>query len=205
MENEPSRHSEGFLSLLALLGQDLNLQQPTPPDLIGRPAAVVCPLVLPHWDCAQSEASLLYIKRSANLRKHSGQMAFPGGAAEAGEDLLTAGFREGQEEVGLRREQSRLIATLPASSTPTGFRLQPFLIATTQSAFQAQPEEVESIHLITLEELMQCPVRLEHREWLGVTYRVIYFDTSTVCIWGVTGRITEIILRHFFDWSPPDE
>ena len=62
---------------------------------------------------------------------------------------------------------------------------------------------MESIHLISVQELMNCPVRVEQREWHGQMYRVIYFDTEAACIWGVTGRITEVLLQHFFGWTLP--
>ena len=171
----------------------------------ARPAAVVAPLILPHWNGGLEEAKLLFIKRAEHLKKHAGQMAFPGGAKEEGDhDLLAAGLREGHEEVGLEPAGTKLLASLPRAFTPSGFFLQPFFVATTQSQYVAQESEVESIHIITVNELLTCPVRLEQREWGGKSYRVIYFDTEQVCIWGVTGRITEVLLTHFFDWKAPD-
>lgn len=192
-----------FIDRLQTLGQSL----PPIEDRIeakGVPAAVLAPLVLPSWDSNVAEARFLFIKRSEALKKHAGQMAFPGGVMEQSDpDLLSAGFREGWEEVGFERDKARLLASLPCSFTPSGFSLKPFFVATTQNEFQAQESEVDSIHLISVKELLTCPVRLERKEWGGVNYRVIYFDTSTVCIWGVTGRITEVLLTHFFAWKPP--
>jgi 8-oxo-dGTP pyrophosphatase MutT (NUDIX family) len=162
-------------------------------------------LLLPHWESPRSEAKLLYIKRSVHLTKHAGQIAFPGGVAEVGDgDLLTTGFREGAEEVGLRREHARVLGPLPSAVTPSGYSLQPYFVATTQSRFIAQESEVESIVLIELEELLNCPVRVEQRTYQGKDYRVVYFDTRQACVWGVTGRITEFLLTHFFDWQPPE-
>ena len=170
----------------------------------GVPAAVLAPLILPHWSSGLETARLLFIKRAEHLNKHAGQIAFPGGVAERSDpDLLSTGFREGFEEVGLVREQSRLLARLPQAFTPSGYSLQPYFVATTQSRFTPQDTEVDSIHMIEVQELLKCPVRLEHREWGGRRYRVIYFETSTVCVWGVTGRITEVLLSHFFGWEPP--
>jgi len=205
LENKQSGNPISLLARLATLGKSFAPELPEPRlEEAGIPAAVLAPLVLPQWDSELKDSSLLFIKRAVSLRKHSGQMAFPGGVMEAeDEDLLSTGFRESMEEIGLRQEGSRVLARLPAASTPTGFLLQPYFIATTQKDFVAEPLEVESIHMISMVELLNCPVRLEHREWHGQKYRVIYFDTQTVCIWGVTGRITEILLQHFFDWTPP--
>ena len=205
MENKRSSDKNTLLTELTLLGQNLGLHGAELSAMeSGVPAAVIAPLLLPDWHSPRTEAKLLYIKRAESLRQHSGQIAFPGGVMDPGDsNLLSAGFREGLEEVGLQRERARVLAALPAANTPSGYRLQPFFIATTQQEFVAQPSEVESIHFIALEELLECPVRVEFREWQGTTHRVIYFDTSSVCIWGITGRITEILLQHFFAWQAP--
>lgn len=205
LENNPSVHNLTMLGQLKSRAADLKAVSSSPKVAnSGVPAAVLAPLILPRWDSSKEEAKLLYIKRSEKLTKHAGQMAFPGGVMEAADQsLLDAGFREGYEEVGLRREQSQVLASLPQATTPSGFQLQAYFVATTQQEFLAQPSEVESIHLIEVEELLNCPVRLEYKVWQEVEYRVVYFDTSSVCIWGVTGRITEVLLNHFFDWKIP--
>ena len=203
MESNPSDPNLTFLDRLEALGRSLPDERAgSVPD--GTPAAVLAPLVLPDWRSSKKDAKLLFIKRSEQLTKHAGQMAFPGGTVENDDpDFLSAGFREGFEEVGLQREQSKVLATLPQASTPSGFSLHPYFVATTQQRFVSQPEEVQSIHLIEVEELLNCPVRVEQRVWSERSYRVIYFDTSSACIWGVTGRITEILLSHFFNWKAP--
>jgi 8-oxo-dGTP pyrophosphatase MutT (NUDIX family) len=150
------------------------------------------------------EARLLFIRRATHLKKHAGQIAFPGGVVEDADiDLLHTGFRESEEEIGLKRETSKLLAELPRAFTPSGYTLQPFFVATTQREFTPQYSEVDSIHLISVKELLTCPVRVEQREWREKSYRVIYFDTTSVCVWGVTGRITELLLTHFFRWDTP--
>jgi 8-oxo-dGTP pyrophosphatase MutT (NUDIX family) len=205
LDKEQSGHEKTLLARLAALGRNLDLELPEPRlEQEGVPAAVLAPLVMPRWDSRLEDSSMLFIKRSSSMRKHSGQMAFPGGVVEEGDpDILSAGFRESMEEVGLEKHHSRVLAQLPSAFTPTGFLLQPYFVATIQQEFVAQPEEVESIHLIPILELLSCPVRLEQREWQGHMYRVIYFDTTSVCIWGVTGRITEVLLQNFFGWNPP--
>lgn len=192
-----------FIGRLQKLGREVKWPKTgaLPP---GRAAAVVAPLVIPSWESGLEEASLLYILRAGHLKKHAGQIAFPGGAAEQQDpDLLSTGFREGLEEVGLRREESKFLAELPLTYTPSGFVLKPFFVATTQLDFTAQEDEVEQFFFIPLGELLTCPVRYETREWQGNSYRVVYFDTKAACVWGITGRITELLLTQFFDWKKP--
>lgn len=204
MESEQSTvHRDTFLKQLQRLGERV----PAIKDRIalsGRPAAVIASLILPRWQGGIEDARLLYIKRAQSLRHHSGQMAFPGGMVEKQDrTILDAAFRECEEEVGLKRELTKYVGKLPSASTPSGFSLHPYFVATTQQQFVREPGEVESIHLISVEELLHCPVRIEYKTWQNTEYRVIYFDTESVCIWGVTGSITEILLSHFFAWKAP--
>lgn len=174
------------------------------PEHAKVPAVVFCPLVLPHWEAPLEESHLLYITRSSQLRKHAGQVGFPGGVVEPQDkSLLEAGMREANEEVALRSEQVEMLCELPRAWTPSGYRLHPFLVATDQQSFVRQESEVASLHLVKISDLLTCPVRLETREWNARRYRVIYFDLEELCVWGVTGRITEFILTHFFDWESP--
>ena len=61
-----------------------------------RPAAVLLPIV-----ARPGGLSVLLTLRAADLRAHSGQVAFPGGKIDAGETPREAALREAQEEIGL--------------------------------------------------------------------------------------------------------
>lgn len=170
------------------------------------PAVVFAPLILPHWEATLADCSMLFIKRSSGLRKHAGQVGFPGGVVEAGDlTLLDAGFREAEEEVALQRSAVEVLCQLPSAEVPSGFQLHPYFVATDQQEFAIQESEVESLHLVKMVELLNCPFRLEYKEWQSRTWRVVYFDLDELCVWGVTGRIVEHLLQNFFDWRPPDQ
>lgn len=170
------------------------------------PAVVFAPLVLPHWDAPLSQSRLLFIKRSAGLRKHAGQVGFPGGTVDPTDpSLLDAGFREAEEEIALKRSSVEVLCPLPSAEVPSGYHLYPYFVATDQQEFIAQQSEVESLHLVPLQDLMSCPFRTEEREWQSRLWRVVYFDLDDLCVWGVTGRIVEHLLETFFEWRPPGE
>lgn len=169
----------------------------------AKPAVVFAPLVLPDWEASIQDAKFLFIKRSSHLRRHAGQVGFPGGVIEKEDkNLLETGFRESHEEVGLSREAVEVLCPLSPRAVPSGFHLYPFFVATVQRDFVLQESEVESLHLVPVRELLSCPFRAEQKEWRDTQYRVVYFDLDGLCIWGITGRILEVVLETFFDWKP---
>lgn len=187
-----------------LYAQGAQSQEAHRPAGSGVPAVVFAPLVLPHWTAPLDQASMLFIKRSQRMRKHPGQVGFPGGVVEQQDaTLLEAGFREAEEEVALRREAVEVLCPLPSATVPSGFELYPYLVATDQMRFEKQDSEVDAVHLVALSDLLNCPFRLEYKEWEGRRWRVVYFDLDDLCVWGVTGRIVEHLLENFFDWRPP--
>lgn len=196
--------SPSLMTLLRQRSKDCSEPTPVEPRPGSVPAVVFAPLVLPHWDAPLEQASMLFIKRSSGLRRHAGQVGFPGGVVEADDaSLLEAGYREAEEEVALRRERVEVLCPLPTADVPSGFQLYPYFVATDQQQFQKQDSEVEAIHLVSMTDLLECPFRLEFKEWQDKVYRVVYFDLDDLCVWGVTGRIVEHLLESFFDWQPP--
>ncbi|MDR2689283.1 MAG: CoA pyrophosphatase, partial [Azoarcus sp.] len=84
-------------------------------------AAVLVPLVR-----REEEPTVLLTRRTSHLRHHAGQIGFPGGGVEAGDDCAEAtALRETREEIGLSSERIELIGRLPDYLTGTGFRITP--------------------------------------------------------------------------------
>lgn len=96
-------------------------------DAAGHPeAAVIAASVLIPIIAHPNEPSVLFTRRTAHLKAHSGQISFPGGRAEP-EDRspeFTA-LRETQEEIGLPMDRVEVMARLPEYLTRTGFRVTP--------------------------------------------------------------------------------
>ncbi|MBS3935672.1 MAG: CoA pyrophosphatase [Sulfuritalea sp.] len=85
------------------------------------PAAVLVPIVV-----RQSGLTVLLTQRTAHLRDHAGQISFPGGRCEAGEDSPVAtALRESREEVGIEPGQVEVLGLLPDYLTGTGFCITP--------------------------------------------------------------------------------
>lgn len=84
-------------------------------------AAVLVPIVV-----RPSGLTVLLTQRTAHLRDHAGQISFPGGRCEAGDDSpIATALRESSEEVGIEPRQVEILGTLPDYFTGTGFRVTP--------------------------------------------------------------------------------
>ena len=85
-------------------------------------------LVLFINDEMKKNSSILMIKRKDNLRKHAGQIAFPGGRKEKEDlNLKETAIRETEEEINIFKEHFSIVGNLPQFFTGTGYVVTPFL------------------------------------------------------------------------------
>lgn len=157
-----------------------------PETLKPREAAVLVP-VLPR-----PEPTLLFTQRTAHLRAHSGQIAFPGGKIDAGDPTpLDAALREAHEEIGLDPGQVRPLGYLDPYLSGTGYFILP-TVGLVEPDFRPipNPDEVASTFEVPLSFLMD-PGRheLHAREWKGRTRRYYAIPYGDRYIWGVTAGI----------------
>lgn len=174
---------------------EMQPQPMAPPDETAAvPAAVLIPVV------PRAEGpTVLLTQRAAALRRHSAQVAFPGGRVDAvdGSPLVTA-LRETEEEIGLPRERVRMLGFLDAYLTGTGYRIVP-VVALVEPPFSL------TINTHEVDEAFETPLsflldpanhRREGREWQGLyrTYYAIPFGDRY--IWGATaGMIRNLYER----------
>jgi 8-oxo-dGTP pyrophosphatase MutT (NUDIX family) len=111
---------------------------------------------LPDFVEWQETASLLLTRRSANLRHHPGQWAFPGGRCDPGESAEQTALREMWEEVGLEPSKMQVLGLLDDFVTHSGFVMTPVVVW----GGRAEPlvlstAEVASTHRIPMSEWLR--------------------------------------------------
>ncbi|TVP70140.1 MAG: CoA pyrophosphatase [Rhodobacteraceae bacterium] len=166
---------------------DLNPGTMLPANRVLRPAAVLVGV-----RASPGGAELVLTKRASHLRHHPGQIAFPGGGQDAGDaDLAATALREAEEEIGLPRAAARIIGTLPAHETVTGYTVTPILAEITQPFTPSpDPGEVAEVFSVPLAHLLDpARFRIERRIWRGTWRRYYVVPWGPYYIWGATARI----------------
>ena len=135
--------------------------------------------------------TVLLTQRPRTMRDHPGQVAFPGGKIDEGEDAVEAALREAWEELGIAHEQVRVIGTTDRYQTGTGFDITPVLATVPADlAIRPDPREVESWFEAPLDMLMDRSRWSENEVfWKGANRRYYEMDHEGYRIWGVTAAI----------------
>lgn len=163
------------------------------PPTDARQAAVLVPLYVDA-----GELWTLLTRRSEELPTHKGQIAFPGGGLEEGEDAWEAALREANEEVGLDPDKVLRLGELDEMETPSGFHIVPcvgavpFPVETT-----ANPSEIEEIFAVPISAFAN-PSMVEDRSVSidGQMRQMRIFHIGGRQVWGLTGRIVENLLTR---------
>ena len=118
---------------------DLNAHAPLlPPGAVPKPAAVLVPLVV-----RDAGLSVLLTQRTAHLARHAGQVAFPGGRIDEGDEgPVAAALRETEEETGISRSFVEPVGFLDTYLTGTAYRVVP-VVGIVRPGFAITPHEGE--------------------------------------------------------------
>jgi 8-oxo-dGTP pyrophosphatase MutT (NUDIX family) len=145
------------------------------------------------------EARVVLTRRADTLRRHRGEVAFPGGRLEHGEAPLAAALREAHEEVGLDPGAVAPLGWLrPIVTFASGSIIRPYVgLLDGRPALRAQPDEVERCFDVAIRELLDDGVFREER-WRRPspralsgdgTFPIFFFEVAGETVWGATARI----------------
>jgi 8-oxo-dGTP pyrophosphatase MutT (NUDIX family) len=161
-------------------------------------AAVLVPLVE-----RDGGLTVLLTQRTAHLRDHAGQIAFPGGRAEPGDsDAIDTALRETEEEVGLDRRHVEVLGALPIYRTVTNYDVTPVVgLVRPPFALRLDPHEVAEAFEVPLAFLMAPAHHRRHRfEFDGRAREFLSMPwprpdgQGDYFIWGATAAM----LRNFY-------
>lgn len=160
--------------------------------LVRRGSAVLVPLYE-----ASGETHVVLTRRSLSMRVHSGEVSFPGGGQDPGEDLVDTARREAWEEVHLDPSLVEVVGQLDHLSTVSSDSfIVPFvgIVAGGRPELVANPAEVDAVLHVPLSELMSPEVYREER-WhiFGSVRSIFFFELYGDTVWGATAAM----LRQF--------
>jgi 8-oxo-dGTP pyrophosphatase MutT (NUDIX family) len=154
-------------------------------------AAVLVPL---HGD----PLTAVFTERRADLRRHAGEISFPGGRQdEPDEDLRMTALREAEEEIGLPASAVELMGALPPVGTfVTGYRIHPFVGRIPPGrVWTIQESEVAQVLEFSLPELV-AGHEMKRLMRKGVPIKTPTYTVDGHLIWGATARIVQSLLER---------
>ena len=165
------------------------------PSRGGTDAAVL--LALYGWP---AEPGLIFTESRADLRRHAGEISFPGGRQDPDDaDLAATALREAEEEIALDPAAVSLAGALaPVSTFVSGYRVHPFVGTVAdplELGLEPNPTEVETVLTFSLEILREgyAMRRLIRR---GIPLHTPTYEVDGALIWGATARILADLLAR---------
>jgi 8-oxo-dGTP pyrophosphatase MutT (NUDIX family) len=155
-----------------------------------RRAGVLVPLFV-----RDAKLWILLTRRTESVEHHRGQISFPGGGEEEGdEDLYAAALRETEEELAIAAADVVPLGPLSPIVTVTDFYVEPYVAAVPQP-YVWRPAEAEIAEVIEapLATLMD-PAILEHKPMPGGGGTILFYHFGKHDIWGATARILSELL-----------
>ncbi|XP_038222503.1 nucleoside diphosphate-linked moiety X motif 8-like [Zerene cesonia] len=156
-------------------------------------AAVLLPLCV-----VNEEVHILYTLRSSALKTHSGQVSFPGGKIDNGEDIIDTALRETKEEIGITRDAIDVWCTMSAvQGRDKNMLIKPVVGVIKdfeKRVLVPNSHEVEEVFTVSISTL--CDPH-NHAHLLYDNYALPIFLAGKHKIWGITGLITHLFLQCF--------
>jgi 8-oxo-dGTP pyrophosphatase MutT (NUDIX family) len=164
-------------------------------EVRGTESAVLLPLY--GWP---EDPGLIFTERRADMRRHAGEISFPGGRSDPGDaDLAATALREAEEEIALDPAAVELAGALPPVSTfVTGYRIQPYVGLVPHPReldLRPNPTEVETVLTFSFE-ILRKSYEMRRLIRRGIPIHTPTYEIEGHLIWGATARILGDLLTR---------
>ena len=162
-------------------------------------AAVLIPLFKKN-----GEYHVLLTRRTEHVGTHKGQISFPGGRQDQGEELRSTALREANEEMGIQEKDVRILGELDDLCTvASDFCISPFVgLIPYPYPFKTNPREIAEIIEVPLSVLLdETKFRQELHQRNNQPVWICFYEHEDHTIWGATARI----LRQLVELLPEDD
>lgn len=165
-------------------------------DELRQSAGIAAAVLIAVTD--RSEPGIILTLRREHLRTHAGQIAFPGGRCDPGEDSVSAALREAHEEIGLDRERIAVVGQIDDYRTVTGYVIAP-VVAVVPPDLDLVPHEPE------VADWFEAPMaylldpsnqQLHRAVFAGLERRYWQIEWDKRRIWGATAAILVNLSRR---------
>jgi 8-oxo-dGTP pyrophosphatase MutT (NUDIX family) len=164
---------------------------------LDAPGSTDAAVLIPLYEQA-GDLTAVFTKRRDDLRRHAGEISFPGGRQDfPDEDLRVTALRESEEEIGLPREAVHLAGALPPVGTfVTGYTVYPFVgVIEAGHRWTPQPREVDEVLELSLRALVEG-FEMQRLLRKGVPIKTPTYTVGRHFVWGATARIVQDLLER---------
>jgi len=163
------------------------------------PGATEAAVLVPLFD-HPGRPGLVFTERRGDLRRHAGEISFPGGRQdieEGEEDLRDTALREAEEEIGLPRDAVDIVGALtPTPTIATNYAVYPF-VGVIEPGHRWQPSAAEVAEVLELSVPdLRAGYRRKRLLRRGVPFRTDVYEVGDQLIWGATARILSDLLER---------
>ena len=141
---------------------------------------------------------VLLTRRTEDVEHHKGQISFPGGSVDEGdEDIVSTALRETEEEIGLHRDSIQVLGKFDDLEVPSGFTITPIIaFVDALPALSLNKDEVAEVLLVPLSIFLdKTNERMQQMYRMGRMNDVYFYRYGRDEIWGATAAM----IRAFLD------